>query len=438
MLDCALSGPALSLLITFVALPLLLMARYSILFARQQRVVVVTNHRIFSVCYEPGWLAVLPKCASAAGMSLRVDVFRHSREVFYGRMNCRAMPFLYRILTCIPWARGEVLMQSRFGVLCMLRRYGDAEDIYDLVSTYLSRDVDEFLHVNDFKGVVLPMRYGVQGEPSIFDRNSFENVLTWRSSVDADPHPVKEVPFTRRDETPLFIWSFMEAGVLRSPYNLFNDVVVTTDRIRLVSQAAHKTFDCRTYLCWGVCWCACIKWLCGGKGMPSMQSFLNFSHLQAFSTESALWPPLFPLHCPCYVALCQMLTSCACCAFGQCPRLSDFAGLPTTAPPRIQLWLLWMQRNAKVLQPDLVLSVRPYELREFDHPAAEDVAAEERQRFLADDSGPGGGARGSGQETTHADMEVVETLRSLMNKALTRQKEGNQTQTDELKPNFEE
>merc|ERR1712032_730717 len=175
-----------------------------------------------------------------------------------------------------------------------------------------------------------------------------------------------ECLFAGEDEEHLiFLWSFKESGLLLNPYDFYNDVVVTTDRLRLASEAYYKTFDCRTCLCWGALYCAFVKRVCGMDSRPKMRSFLNFSHLEAFSTEHSQLPPLFPIECPCYTSCCDLLTSCVTCDRMGCLGAGrECCGTPSTASPKSQIWLKWLQRYAKAVQPDMVLSVRPYSRRE--------------------------------------------------------------------------
>jgi len=305
-------------------------------------------------------------------MALRVEVFRHSSSVFYGRMNSKLPPLLARLFSPGSWNTGDVIMQSRHGVLSMSRMRGDAPPIYDMVAARLSRD-EENLDMRDagdeYDNRVLklpsnePFKYGVKDDEIRESSADDVSYLEWTSSVSGDPSPHKHVTINPRCEKPLYVWSFMESGMLTSAYNLFNNVVLTTDRLRLSSQMAHKNFDCRTCLCWGFCWCGCLRRHCSFQHLPEMKSFLNFSQLKSFSTEITLEPSAFPCVCPCYATLCDVMTSCATC--GPCPKLRSCFKCPGTAPPRTQLWLKWMQRNAKFVQPDLVLSVRPYELTEY-------------------------------------------------------------------------
>jgi hypothetical protein len=166
------------------------------------------------------------------------------------------------------------------------------------------------------------------------------------------------------EEELVYLWSFKESGLLMDPFDYYNDVVVTTDRLRLASQAYYKTFDCRTFLCWGQFYSAFLQRIFGDDSRPKMQSFLNFAFLEAFSTEHSAKPPFIPIVCPCYVSCCNCLTSCVCCyPTGVCDAAKECCALPSRADPITQIWLKWLQRYAKSVQPDMVLSKRPYPLK---------------------------------------------------------------------------
>lgn len=311
-------------------------------------------------------------------------------------------------------------MQSRRGVLSMERMMGSVDELYDLVATRLSKDLDDLNIKNDYKYSQLPMTYGVQdGSVATESRTSDMSSLTWTSAVPGDPSPEKAVAVAAGREEPVYIWSFQDSGPFTSPYLSFNDVVVTTDRIRLRSRVGFKSFDCRACCCWGVFFCACLRRLVSPAHLPVTRSFLNFSHLAAFSTETSVSPRSVPLECPCFSALCACVNAIFHCSGARCPSLRDFVGLPGTAAPRVQLWLKWLQRNGRAVRPDLVLSAKPYKLREF----AADASEDEEVGLACDSDEDGCCGRCGPRERRRrpVDAEEVEQLRALMQLVLHRE-----------------
>ncbi|CAK0825514.1 unnamed protein product [Prorocentrum cordatum] len=418
VLLCALGEPLLVLCLTLAAIPFLLAIRYFTFYSSQQCAVIVTTQRIFTVYFRPT-SRLFNVCR--AGVALRVEVFRHGGQVFYGRMTSRRPPWIQRLFMICHWKTGELVMQSRRGVLAMERMMGNIDELYDLVATQLSKDLEDLKVKDAYVQRSLPIMHGVQEASCRIEQgpNTDVKYLKWTSSVGNDPAPKKVITIAAGREEPIYMWSFVDNGSYTSPYRAYNDVVVTSDRIRLRSCLAFKTFDCRSCCCWCACFCSTIRQLVTGPQLPIMRSFLNFSHLAAFSTETSVKPRGVPVECPAYSALCACLTAAANCSPASCPGLLDCCRLPGSAPPRVQLWLKWMQRNAKAVQPDLVLSAKPYELRE---PPCGDEDEEAGQ--AADDSdGECCAGHLRSRRSCPADSEEVEDLRALMQLVLRREEE---------------
>merc|ERR1719252_323948 len=73
-------------------------------------------------------------------MVLRVEIFRHGDEVYYGRVTSQVNPWYVRLCSRIRGTPGNVVMKSKFGTLEFDRRYGDADEVYDLISTVICKD----------------------------------------------------------------------------------------------------------------------------------------------------------------------------------------------------------------------------------------------------------------------------------------------------------
>lgn len=421
---CMTIKPLLVMITGSVALPLVVCFRHFWFYKQQQCAVIVTTHRIFTVYYRPDLFSSLPFQPCEPSVCLRVEAFRHDSEVFYGRMTSSRPFWFTRLCSFCPWRTGDILVQSKFGILKLTRHSGNVEPIFDVITTAISSDCDDLNLDDAYAGVSLPLTYGVSGDAVVVDlgEEGFAHVR-WTSAVPGDPNPEKFTTIAREGgltgkEEPLFIWSFLESGSLTSPYNIFNSVVVTTDRIRLQSQIEYKEFDCRTWLCWGFFHCACLRRLWDGTSLPTVKAFLNFTHMSAFSTETTVLPTSVPVRCPQYNTLCDMLTNLTCCTLRNCPAPSNCFECPSTAPPLIQIWLKWMPKYVRATPQDLVLSLKPYTLQE--------ISTEEAGLYLA---GEGEGdleaaskcwCYGPRARTTQ-DLAEVRELRAMMQLALLRQ-----------------
>jgi len=460
---CYILKPLVVAISTLIIAPLSLYLKFLLTCLLSQCVVIVTEERVFAVYYSWSvWKFFCCSCCEVP-MALRVEVFRHGDQVFYGRMNSRTPPWYVRYLSPTRWTTGEVNMQSKFGNLMLERHFGEVDPLYHLVATVLCSDVSDI----DFSTVWKELgekntkerpiwRFGVEedsvkvrhGEKNTKDVNLHHGDAAGGTDGESEDHAAgvcclscgacggaattrtpsrrqhiewiaTENPETikRRvcyvasaEEEPIFLWSFKETGLLNNPCDNYNDIVVTTDRIRLISEEEYKAFDCRTWLCWGACWCACLRRTCCPHRLRKMRSFLNYSHLEAFSTETSVQPSLCPLNCPCYTACCAALTSCFSCS--ACPKRAECCAPPGTAKPRVQIWLKWMQRYAKTLNPDLMLSVRPYKLDEFEEEGKKDDGTGDEDRSCCGLHSE----RLVGQRTS--DQDDVTALRNLMEEVL--------------------
>lgn len=428
---CTLGRPLLVAVYCTVFTPILVGLRWLTFYSRQQCAVIVTNQRVFSVWYQPMNLCRFLLCCCGGGWccslgsALRVEVFRHAGEVFYGRMRSRRPPLLVRLCSRFPFPTGDVVMQSRYGVLKMTRMYGDVHDVYDVVSTTLSKDVNDLkLHKEQeykdtYGDMRLPFKFGLIGGKLSVESWEDGTHLNWRSSVVDDPNNKKRVRITPKTERALFVWSFVEKGPITSGFNTYNDLVVTTDRIRLCSNAEYKSWDCKSIWCWCICWCPCIHTYCSAYHLPKKMTFLNLSHLKSFSTETAVQPPLWPVRWPCLDECCDVLTRCFKFQNLDLPSLDVCCARPASTPPRVQLWLKWMQIKARTAQPDLVLSVRPYQLTDVEvaDGDTDEEAADTNEAHRAEWSPFSSGPR---KPPARGDQEEVKALRLIMQLVLRR------------------
>mmetsp|Transcript_17562 Transcript_17562/g.39603 ORF Transcript_17562/g.39603 Transcript_17562/m.39603 type:complete len:345 (+) Transcript_17562:3-1037(+) len=269
---------------------------------------------------------------------------------------------------------GVVYMQSKLGVLKLNRENGNAMDVFHVVSQLARRSdahcitEEKLAQAGVEKGILT--KCGKSVESGLFkkrDKKGQEIDGIW------DIHPQATDVVTRspdiylchQDEKPLYHWSGSEAGVLASPYNSMTDVIVTTDRVFLWQRPLLKTFDCKTCLCWGACWCGCLGKCIQASSLPNTMSFLSYPAMLSFSSESQIDPPLLtnpahpPVQCPCVDEFCACLTRCVTCS-SFCDVAWEKCGVVPRRPnPRSQLYLLWRSRyNGQ--QPDLTTVLRPY------------------------------------------------------------------------------
>lgn len=325
--------------------------------------VVVTDMRLFYVRQKyrlPGF--------SVLGSDLRVDAFRHDRNLFYGRCTTTKLPFYMRLMG-YKYMPGQVYMQSKMGVLKLSRENGNAMDVFHVVSQLArksSKDTiteERMLKAGCSEGVLRECENAVQKglflkQPGVWDIRLQEMDVVTRSP---------DIYLCDKEEKMLYHWSGTEAGVLASPFNSVTDVVVTSDRVFLWQRPLYKKFDCKTCMCWGACWCGWLtKCTTDASSLPNTMSFLCYSAMLSFSSESQVDPPLWtnPVHppvlCPCIDECCACTTRCMVCD-EKCGTVEwDKCGcIPKRPNPRSQLYLLWRSRfNGQ--QPDLTTVLRPY------------------------------------------------------------------------------
>jgi len=336
--------------------------RFLMDFRNFMHAVVVTDMRLFYVRQKfrfPG--------LSFLGSDLRVDAFRHDRNLFYGRCTTTKLPWFYRIMG-YKYMPGMVYMQSKMGVLKLSRENGNATDVFHVVSQLARKSKkdaiteERMLKAGCNEAMLKECQASVDKglfikRPGVWDIHLQEMDVVERSP---------DIYLCDKDETMLYHWSGTEAGVLSSPYNSVTDVVVTSDRVFLWQRPLYKKFDCKTCLCWGACWCGCLTKCTDATSLPNTMSFLSYSAMLSFSSESQVDPPLWgnpmhpPVQCPCMDECCACTTRLIICD-EKCGSVEwDKCGcLPKRPNPRSQLYLLWRSRyNGQ--QPDLTTVLRPY------------------------------------------------------------------------------
>lgn len=328
-----------------------------------QHVVIVTNQRIFYVRYRGKcWLLLI------FGLDLRVDTFRHDRDVFFGRMNSTNLSIFQRLMR-VRWVPGEVFMQVKFGVLRLSRARGDALDIYNVISQ-LTRKPDFLKRAQIEEAGVNWEQCQNWVEDALIRRGS--EVWTLNGQEDDFNGHNPELFLSCATEKPIFHWSFKETGKLGTTQNTNTDIVVTSGRVLLWSRMLYKRFDCKTSCCLlmgGVCQCAFCNALTKRR-LPNSMSFVALSAVMSFTTETTMEPPLWydPEHPPvkvgCIEEMCEAMTRCMTCdpRGVQCYK-GGFDICPRRTGPRAGLSMQWQAKfNAQQPEPDLECSVRPFAL----------------------------------------------------------------------------
>uniref|UniRef100_A0A7S2NQN1 Uncharacterized protein n=1 Tax=Zooxanthella nutricula TaxID=1333877 RepID=A0A7S2NQN1_9DINO len=380
---------------------------------------IVTDQRVFYIRYRA------PCCLLCNfGVNLRVDCFRHERNLTYANVTTNHKT-LWQRLSCVDWVPGIITLQTKFGVLEFTRRTGNAFNVFNVISqlipesgaTFLSRGVDDADHAWDwdstqseaegafdkmddargglFKGVRL-----LKAQPTDLVESGPSLYLVTQN----DGGQVKEL------EQPLFHWSFQQVGALSTPFDSSTDLVITTGRVFLWSRSNYKKFDCKTSCCWGFCWCGWLSAISDAATQSNSVSFFTLPTLLSFSSTTHVDPPAWtdashtPVKFPFYENLCSGLTKCVTCNFSNMgfTSLEDFASscscIPFRTTPRVQMWLLFRLKTC-AQQADLMAAVMPFHHKDF-----EDVD-------LLDSLGCGGCCGGARQQTM--DQEEPEHNRKI-------------------------
>jgi len=359
--------------ISIVILLVGLVGLYVYYFVAQKHAVILTDRRLFYVRYTD-------RCRTCCMFQpqVRVDIFRHDKGLTYGSMLTNP-PSLYIRCAQVPWTPGRVRIQAGFyGVLQLNRQRGNVLNIFQICCQLVDakQTVISEKEIRD-AGV----SYDVCAD---YVKNNMEMRLgdVWgitHLQPDDLTGQIPDVFLAHAGEKPLFYWSFKEFGWLSQATSTNTDVVVTTNRLFKYSRANFKPYDCRTALCFGACYCTCIKSLINGpKYLQRSASFLMLPMMLSFNTEVSVSPPVWydpmrlPVKVPCWETCCAWLTLCFVCKVcGQdgcnpthidCNR-ENCSIIPVRGGARAQLWMMWRHRfNA--LQPDLTCKIRPFLLKD--------------------------------------------------------------------------
>lgn len=343
-----------------------------------QHAVAITDQRVYYIRYRP-WCP----CLLRLGPGLRVDCYRHNRDITYGRVESTYIPIWYRMFGGAKWVPGWVTMQCAYGVLKLRRRQGNVFNLFSAISQ-LSSDLEmEFLKEDDNKSDdrwdyaesqkqaekgIIRRRLGVrQFKPQFGDmvEQGPPIYLVVRKKEDGE---IEEL------EKPIFHWAFSHLGLISSKYNDNYDVLVTSGRCFIWTRSYVKHFDNKVGFCWCFLWCGCISAFTSATSAPNGISFFNLSKMLSFSSnvvvEPSVWvdPTHTPLNFPLYETLCAKCTKFWTCKFWDIlvPETDDdwterFSPVPTRQKPRIQLWLTWKLKTCFLQQPDLMASARPFQ-----------------------------------------------------------------------------
>jgi len=331
---------------------------YLVEFRQLMHAVVVTDMRIFYMRQKPRMLFLM------FGSDLRVDAFRHDRNIYYGRCKNTTMPMIMRMLG-FKYLPGETFLQCKFGAMKLTRQNGNAMDVFHVISQLSRRDsfvTEESLQAAGCSDPVLEeCKKSVEKGMFKVREGVWDIHLQQTDAAARSP----DIYLCDENEKPLFHWSGTEVGAIESAYNANTDVIVTTDRVFLWQRPVYKAFDCKTCLCWGTCQCGCVNKLVEANRLPNTVSFLSYAALLSFSSESQVDPPLItnpmypPVVFPCADECCAAMTKLVTLQ-GFDVNTENCSPLPRRPAARSQLYLMWRSKfNAQ--QPDLTCVVRPYQ-----------------------------------------------------------------------------
>lgn len=346
-----------------------------------QHAVILTDQRCYYIRYLPKFLLF-----GRLGLAVRVDCYRHNRAVTYGRCESTYIPFWYRLIGGAKWVPGWVTMQTAFGVIRLRRRQGNIFNIFSAVTQlspisemdFLKKDGDAADDRWDYAKTAAEAERGM-----IRRRQGVRQFVLQEGDICHQGPPIymatqkNDEGDVEEFEKPLFHWAFQHVGLMSSKFNDNYDVLVTSGRVFVWSRSWFKSFDCRTSICWGFCWCGCISRLTSQASVPNGISFFTLPNLLSFSSNVVVEPPIWvdpthaPLRFPLVETLCDKLTKCITCDFKGMTREEDedwrerFSPFPARRRPRIQLWLAWRLGTCLVQQPDLIASARPFKEKGF-------------------------------------------------------------------------
>lgn len=353
--------------------------------------VVVTDQRVFYIRHQAPciWLCKF-------GLGLRIDVFRHDRNVTYGKVECRPRS-LWQRLTRSPILPGSVLMKVKFGIVQLDRQYGNIWNVFHVVQQLCAESVAHFLK----KG------YDETDSAWNWDESQKEaNDNLEEISVNGVSHPgIRHIHAQPTDlaaigpgiymltkkvdgkveetEKPLLHWSIRTVGPVATAFDASQDVVVTTGRVFIWSRSQFKEFNCKSAFLWGACYCGWLSALTQKEHLPNTMSFFTLSELLSFSTNTSVEPPAWsdpvngPLRVPFWDKLCAIMTACMTCTTRLKPIPEDddedvlqggwgnFSIVPKRRSPICQLYMMWRLRTGPQ-QADLMCCISPFDHKDFE------------------------------------------------------------------------
>jgi len=325
--------------------------------------VVVTDRRLFYMRHKRPLLP-LPMLLT----DLRVDVFRHDHDIFYGRMERTKIPSVQRLvhakLLLEEWLPGRVYVQNRFGVLELNRRHGDIGDVYKVVSQ-LTRVSHKFIDKTRFKAAGLHWDncQAVVGKQMTKKSN---NLWSVNPQPDDAVEPSPEIQLHSAEDL-VYSLSVKNIGTVWSKYYRNVDIIITTGRIHVWSRCCYKQFDCAMLHYWCCCWAACLNPLFPAKNLQNSVEFVSMPVLLSFSTDLTVEPPLWhiphrtPLQCPCIETCCAMLTRLVA-RDARGINKYNMSIIPRRSKPIAELSLIWRLKPSAHAKADMLMlhSIKPH------------------------------------------------------------------------------
>lgn len=349
-----------------------------------QHAVILTNRRTFYVRVRRRFFFT-----DKLGKDVRVDIFRHDCDIFFGRMNSTVRPALFRLFGA-KWRPGDIFLQDRYGVLAMSRNHGNALNLFNTV-WQISR-VNRFIERKDVEEAGIDWSQCVESvEGSLTRKPDQKSVWTLAKQPNDHAFDDPELHLADEDEQPLFTWSFTERGSVSSPFSYNHSIMVSTGRVFMWTRGWYKPFDCRICCMWSFLWCNCVQEMANRTGalfwterVPSTMSFMTLPSILSFSTERQVEPPLCccydPMHpswqCPLWEEICSACTRCIrredkCLRFDK----EEMSKVPGRAGPRTHL-MFFFRLKQQVQEQDLEVacSMSPCAMPEDEDSDGEDMA----------------------------------------------------------------
>jgi hypothetical protein len=387
---------------------------YFLPFGKTRHAVVVTDRRLFYMRHRRPFVPL-----KFLGTDVRIDVFRHDHDIFYGKMLRHKLStpqrIIHQILLREQFLPGSAVLQTKFGALELWRNHGDIVDVYNLLMS-LSRDIPEFVKDDDLRrqGVNTQALPAVVKKAFLQEATAHNNVYTMVPQPDdaVEPQPKLYLAPQSREKI-LFHVSMKDTQDMLSKYYTNLDVAVTSARVFFWKRDCYKKFDCCALPCWLFIWFGCLNRLVNPINLYNEMCFMTLPSILSFSTDlnvdspSWLVPHHMPLKWPCVEMICACLTRCVVRGSYEVKSRSSWSICPRRSGPSANLMLLWRLKQSAHADTDMMVLqiIKPYVFNGMPEADAEDIY--DGLGYVADEEQ-------AAEAVVQQQAEYVETLRKIM------------------------